>query len=199
MTPIVHPNEADERPPSVEREQRPGELPRTAPLIPPKGAIEAREAREATPTGVPLAAPPTPPRPPLPAQPRRGPSGWRWALGIGLAILGGLSWFPLGFAVAYVVNTGAGDLSTLGALLVAALPAVTCLVAGWLLRSWWGLAAAAVVFVAVSALSWVLFVGGGPAGMAFLTIEFVLFVVVPAIVMSTIGTVLGIYTTGRRE
>ena len=70
----------------------------------------------------------------------------------------------------------------------AALPAVMCLVAGWLLRSWWGLVASAVVYVAASAYMWFAFVTNFP-----LPVEFVWYVVLPAVVMSAIGTAIGKY------
>lgn len=121
-------------------------------------------------------------------------------MGIALVVLGGLSWYLYGFVVAafgFRLSEGQDFFTTLVAvvvaMLVAAVPALTCMASGWLLRSWWGLIATAVVYIAVSALLWVLAIGGGPGGMAFWTIEFALYVVVPAVVMSAIGTNIGMY------
>ena len=111
----------------------------------------------------------------------------RWALAIGLTVLGGLSWFPIGFGVA------ASGSNILLQMLVGAIPALTCLAAGWLLRSWVGLVVAAVVYIAVSAVAWVLFVGGGPSGMAFWTTEFAVAAVLPGVVMSAVGAAIGMY------
>ncbi len=118
----------------------------------------------------------------------RRPTARQWLLGLGLTVLGGLAWFIAGFGVA-----GGGVL----AVLVAIVPALTCLAAGWLLGSWWGFIASAAVYVVASAGMWVLAVGGGPAGMAFLTVGFILYVVVPGVVLAAIGTALGMYRPSR--
>ncbi len=102
-----------------------------------------------------------------------------------MTVLGALSWFF------FIWGVASGN--TLIAILSAAVPAVTCLVAGWLLRSWWGLVAAALVYTVVSAPLWTLFGGGGPAGMSFLTFAFALCIVLPAVVMAAIGTAIGMY------
>jgi hypothetical protein len=118
----------------------------------------------------------------------RAPTRGQWLLSLGLSVVGGLAWFIAGFGVA------AGGLV---AVLFGILPALTCLVAGWLLRSWWGLVATAVVYIAVSAVMWVLAVGGGPDGMAFLTVTFALYVVLPGVALSAIGTAIGRDTARR--
>ncbi len=129
----------------------------------------------------------------------QGPTRGRWLLGLGLAVLGGLSWWVYGFAVNAIGFSVSGrDIGTiLLATLVAAVPAVTCLVAGWLLRSWTGLFAATGVYVVVSAFMWVLAIGGGPGGMTFLTGEFALYVVLPGVVLSAIGTLIGMSLVRR--
>lgn len=118
----------------------------------------------------------------------RGPTQAQWLLALGITILGGLAWFIAGFGLA------AGGIV---AVLFAILSALTCLVAGWLLRSWLGLAAAAAVYVVASAVMWVLAVGGGPAGMAFWTGAFALYVVLPGVVLAALGTAFGMYTARR--
>lgn len=197
MTPTEQPKATDERQTAVAQELPPSDLPRTAPLYPPEGTKGTVEARREE---VPPAAPPVPPRGPTAEQQRQTPSAGRWALGIALVVLGGLSWYLYGFVVAafgFRLSEGQDFFTTLVAvvvaMLVAAVPALTCMASGWLLRSWWGLIATAVVYIAVSALLWVLAIGGGPGGMAFWTIEFALYVVVPAVVISAIGTNIGMY------
>lgn len=114
----------------------------------------------------------------------RRPAARQWLLSLGLVILGGLAWIVAGFGIA-----GGG----LVAALFAVLPALTCLVAGRLLGSWFGFIATAGVYVAASAVMWVLAVGGGPAGMAFWSGEFALFVVLPGFLLAAVGTALGMY------
>lgn len=103
---------------------------------------------------------------------------WQVGLGLSLVVLGGLSWLFLG----YGVRNG-----NMLVLLLAAVPALTCLAAGWLMRSWWGLVAAALVYMVVSAPLWYGLSIGAPAT----TADFALYVVLPAVVMSAIGTVIG--------
>ncbi len=114
----------------------------------------------------------------------------QWLLGLGLTVLGGLAWFIAGFGI------GGGGIV---AVLVAIVPALMCLAAAWLLGSWWGFIASAAVYVAASAGMWILAaVGEGAAGIAFLSAEFALYVVLPAVVLAAIGTAIGMYR-GRRE
>jgi len=103
---------------------------------------------------------------------------WEIGLGLGLAVLGGLSWIFFGFGI---VN---GNLLV---IVLAAVPALSCLAAGWLLRSWWGLIASALVYIAISAPLWFRLQIGSPQTSA----DFVLYVVLPAAVMSLIGTAIG--------
>lgn len=140
------------------------------------------------------ASPIEPPRPPAmaPTPPggatrvrrQRMSSGGRWALALVLTVLGGLSWVIVGLGLAGSIMSG----NTLMVIVFAGLPALTCLAAAWLLRSWWGLGAAAVVYVAVTAVMWPL-VGAA----TILSSEFALYVVVPAVVLSVIGTAIGMY------
>lgn len=114
---------------------------------------------------------------------------WFRILGLSLATLGGLSWFIFCWSIVH----GQPQVIILSAVLLAFLPALTCLAAGWLVRSWWGLIAVPAVYVAISAVMWVLLVGGGPADLTFLTADFALYIVVPAVVMAAIGTLIGMF------
>ncbi|MGE5333777.1 MAG: hypothetical protein ACM3N4_03680, partial [Nitrososphaerota archaeon] len=76
-------------------------------------------------------------------------------------------------------------------ILVGAVPALACLAAGWLLRSWWGLAATVIVYLAASALLWFFAIVGVGDVQAWL-VAFPLYAVLPAVVMSAIGTAIGI-------
>lgn len=116
------------------------------------------------------------------------PPGVRWALAIGLTVIGGLSWFVFGWGVA----SG----SFLGILLAAIVPSVTCLAAGWLLRSWWGMAASVVAYVAVSAVMWYWAIVGAGDIQPW-TFQFPLVVVLPGAIMGAIGTAIGMYRAGR--
>ncbi|HEX9037393.1 MAG TPA: hypothetical protein VF808_10430 [Ktedonobacterales bacterium] len=171
MIPEVQAN-VDEQPPIEQAE---------LPTPPPPGARE--EPRREEPL---LATPPAPPRNTTRTRRRQTPSGRRWALSLGLVVLGSLTWFIFGWGMAW----GAPPIVVLSALV----PAVTCLIAGWLLRSWWGGIATAVVYVAASAVMWYWFVAGP---MSFLTVEFALAVVLPAVVMAAIGTAIGMYRFRR--
>jgi hypothetical protein len=106
-----------------------------------------------------------------------------WAAALGLVIVGA-------FLAGVLVPFGSG---MEGAAVVAAiLFAMTWLVAGWLLRSWWGFIAVAVVYVAVAALLRSLFIASVPPELGVLTTRFALDTVLPAFVMSAIGTAIGI-------
>jgi hypothetical protein len=87
-----------------------------------------------------------------------------------------------------LVQAQPGDAASLlpGILYVVVLT-LTCLLAGWLLRSWEGHVAAAVVYVGVAALI-LLALSGGSLGNI---VGFLLYIAVPAVVMSAIGTAIG--------
>ncbi len=150
----------------------------------PDPTIEARQEEQ------PLAAPPVPPPAFAPIAPRgviatsqhevSPAERWRIGLGLGSAAIGGLSWIFFG----YGIRNG-----NLLLFVLALLPALWCLAAGWLLRSWWGLIAAALVYIAVSAPLWYALRIDDPA----MTFDFALYVVLPAVVMSAIGTAIGMY------
>lgn len=112
------------------------------------------------------------------------PTLGRWLLALGLTVVGGLSWFIFGWGLV-------GGPSLL-AVLASILPALTCLAAGWLLRSWWGAIAAAGVYVVVSAVMWV-FIGAG----GWMSVEFLLYAVLPAVVLASIGTAIAMYSDAR--
>ena len=106
--------------------------------------------------------------------PARQPA-WRWAVGIGLPILGALVLVIWGFAI-----VAWGPLAGI-------VPALTCLVAGWLLRSWLGFAVTSVVYVVAGGGMWILAGGGG------LNAEYVWAIVLPGVALAALGTVLGMY------
>ena len=130
------------------------------------------------------APPAAPPRGRIVAREQRRPLSGRWALGLGLVAVGAC-------LVGVLVPFGSG-LDVFG-LPVAILFATTCLVAGWLLRSWWGLIAIPVVYVAVAALMRALFVVNAPPDVGVLTGRFALSVVAPAVALSAIGAAIGMY------
>lgn len=67
------------------------------------------------------------------------------------------------------------------------MPALTCLAAGWLLRSWVGLVVVSVVYVVAGAVMWVLSGGGDLNG------NYVLAIVLPGVALAAIGTAIGMY------
>lgn len=107
----------------------------------------------------------------------------RWIVALGPVLAAG----QLAALVGYV--SSAYVVFTIPPIFYAIVPATTCLLAGWLLRSWWGLVVAPVLYVGAVALMLVLFIG--IAGQ--LPIEFAWYVVLPAVVMSAIGTAIGMY------
>lgn len=185
MLPEEHPNTDGRQ--SIEPGEQPAESPAMAsPALP----VDMVEPRSDDP---PPALAPAPPLTRYVPQREEMSSRGRWALGLGFAVFGGLSWFIFSWSIVY----GQPQVVVLAAVLLGFLPALTCLAGGWLMHSWWGLIAVPAVYVVVSALMWIPLVGGGPAGMTFLTIDFALYVVLPAVVMAAIGTPIGIYRTRR--
>lgn len=178
MTPQVHVNETIET-----GDGKPVETPTPPAAVPAAQAVAPAEIQTAT--------PPTPPCYP-PAAQQRGPSGWRWALAIGLVIIGGLSWFIVGWGIVFAWSNVALGIA------VGALPALTCLAAGWLLRTWWGLVATVVVYLAVSARLWVLAIVGVGDTQAW-AVGFPLYAALPAVVLGVIGTAIGMAIAGRRR
>ncbi len=106
----------------------------------------------------------------------------QWVPAISLVFGGGLlvGLFPLG-----------GGLNPFA--LIPILFAPTCLAASWLLRSWWGIIAPPVVYVAFAALTLLLLRGME----SFNALDFALYIVLPAVVMSVIGTVIGMSRARR--
>lgn len=177
MTPQVHVNETIQT-----GDGKPVETP-----APPAAVPQA-----VTPEWVQTATPPTPPRYPPVAPPRRGPSAGRWALAIGLVLVGGLSWFIFGWGIAF-----AGSNVALG-IAIGAIPALTCLAAGWLLASWARAVVPVIVYLAVSAVMWMLAIVGVGDVQAW-AVGFPLSVVLPAVVLGAIGTAIGMAIAGRRR
>jgi hypothetical protein len=87
-----------------------------------------------------------------------------------------------------------GDtMSILTGSIYAVVLAATCLLAGWLLRSWWGFVLAPVVYAGVTAFAMMMQGGGGfPVG-------FYLYILLPAVLMSAIGTAIGMARARRSE
>ncbi len=83
-------------------------------------------------------------------------------------------------------------------LLIALVFSATCLLAGWLLRSWWGALAATIAYAGPP---FVMFVWSGGYGVGklagWLVIRFTLYILLPAVVMSVIGTVLSMRSASR--
>jgi hypothetical protein len=85
-----------------------------------------------------------------------------------------------------------GDiLGILPGILYAIVIAATCLLAGWLLRSWWGCVVVSIAYLCGFALAIL------PSGVSTV-VGFVLYIVLPAVVMSVIGTVIGMQRARRR-
>ncbi len=187
MTPVAPSNEVVERSPAEAQE-----IPPVPPL---EGSPAARsEAGISLPAGPAATAPTaTPPAPPsYPAAAQRRPSGGRWALGIGLVIFGGLSWFIVGWGLVF-----AGS-NVVMAIAVGTIPALTCLAAAWLLRSWTGAVAVEVVYLAISALMWMWAIVGVGDIQAW-AVAFPLYAALPAVVLGAIGTAIGMAVAGRRS
>ena len=124
----------------------------------------------------------------------------RWVAAFSLVIAGGfLATRPIG--VAFMGEPEGEAWSVISRVLVgilfASVLAGTCLLAGWLLRSWWGLVLAPVVYVGVAALTSQLF--GGVYNWSIWLLGFALYIVLPAAGMSAIGTIIGMYSAERDE
>lgn len=116
-----------------------------------------------------------------------------WIVAIGLMIATGYLAGITG--VAY--TGGSTAFRVIFGILNALALASTCLLSGWLLRSWQGLVVIPLVYAGVAALIVYRFGHGGVGLMPVLTAGFALYVVLPAVVMSAIGTAIGMYTTVR--
>lgn len=71
-------------------------------------------------------------------------------------------------------------------------PALTCLAAAWLLRSWVGLVVTSVVYVVIGGIMWVLAVSDA------LNLNYVWAIVLPGVVLAALGTALGMYLSRSR-
>jgi hypothetical protein len=116
-----------------------------------------------------------------------------WIASLGPVIAGGFLTQPLGNMPGMLgMQAMQGDvLGILPGILYAIVLAATCLLAGWLLRSWWGFVVAPIVYAGVAAL--VSQSIGGASDWPIWTVGFVLYIVLPAVVMSAIGTAIGMY------
>ena len=97
----------------------------------------------------------------------------------------------LASSLAYLPGMQLGVWYVVSGILAAILLAVTCLLGGWLLRSWWGLVVVPVVYAGIPALVSQL-MGGTISGDVW-PVGFALYIVLPAVVMSAIGTAIGMY------
>lgn len=122
----------------------------------------------------------------------------RWVAAVSLVIAGGfLAARPIGVAFMGEPEEEAWSIISrmLVGILFASVLAGTCLLASWLLRSWWGLALGTVVYVGVAALTSQLF--GGVYNWSTWVVGFVIYIVLPAVGMSAIGTIIGMYSAER--
>lgn len=121
----------------------------------------------------------------------------RWVAALALVIAGGLlaSDGPIGLAYA---GSLIGDVMiNITGILLAIGVGATCLLAGWLWRSWWGFLMAPIVYVGVAALVSQPYAGWGNWA-AWWTMGVVEYIIAPAVVMSAIGTIIGMYRAGQR-
>ena len=102
-----------------------------------------------------------------------------------------------GYLAPNVVYIQGDAVSILTGSIFAIVLAATCLLAGWLLRSWWGFVLVPVVYAGVTFLTSIGFSGLGGIDWAFWTRGFALYIVLPAVVMSAIGTAIGMYRARR--
>lgn len=117
-----------------------------------------------------------------------------WIVAIGMMIAAGYLAGITG--VAY--TGGSTVFRVLFGILNAIVIAAVCLLAGWLLRSWQGFVATPLVYAGVAALMAFRFGNGGVGLLPVLTGGFVLYIVLPAVVMSAIGTASGMLRVRRR-
>lgn len=112
---------------------------------------------------------------------RSSPS--QWALALSLPSAGGF------FAGLYYFSAS----TSLFDATVVLLASVTCLLAGFVLRSWLKLLVAPVAYLALTTFVSLYWVG------ADFGLDFALFVALPAVLMSALGTALGMYASRRKE
>lgn len=111
----------------------------------------------------------------------------RWIAALGPVIAAGYLAPP----VAYIPGFQGNILGVLPFLFYAIVLAAACLLSGWLLRSWWGFVVGSVVYAAVAAFASLWF--GGFGDMQVWPVGYVLYILLPALAMSAIGTAIGMY------
>ncbi len=95
-------------------------------------------------------------------------------------------------------NPTAGALELMPGIAYAIALSLTCLLAGWLLRSWLGFLIAVIVYVAAASL--ILTSSGGGGTLLFASLGVWLYIVLPAAVMSAVGTLIGMWRArGARQ
>ncbi len=124
-----------------------------------------------------------------------GVPGHRWIPSLGLTLVGG---FFAGLDAPFVIGLVANP-PFLPFTLLPTLFAVTCAIAGWLLRSRWGLVAVPALYVVAAAVVSLLTVNQEPyrgvADWAAAAGWFALWVILPAVLMCAIGTTIGMYAS----
>jgi hypothetical protein len=118
----------------------------------------------------------------------------RWIAALAAVIAGGFLTQHLGNMPGLIgMQAVPGDVVGLfPGMLYAVVLAATCLLAGWVLRSWWAGLVALLVYAGVAALV-SLSIGGGIGNWSAWTVAFALYIVLPAAVMSAIGPAIGRY------
>ena len=121
----------------------------------------------------------------------------QWIAALAAVIAGGFLTQHLGNMPGLIaMQAEPGDVvGVLPGILYAAVLAVTCLLAGWVLRSWWAVLVAPIVYAGVSVLESLAFGGLGDWSI-WTTAGFGLYIVLPALVMSAIGAAIGRYRAG---
>ncbi len=120
----------------------------------------------------------------------------RWISGLSLVIAGEYLIQFQGQLPGLILHEGP-VLDYLPAFPFAVMIAVTCLLAGWLLRSWWGCVVVSIVYIGGAALGLLPYIGF--SFLSTLVVGSVLFIVLPAVAMSIIGTVIGKQRARRKE
>jgi len=120
----------------------------------------------------------------------------RWISALSLAITGGFVTLLFNSNIPGLITQTGSVLEYLTVILFAFVFAVTCLLAGWLLRSWWGCVVVSIAYVCGSAL---LIMNFARVSFSIMVVWFVLYSILPAVVMSVIGTVIGKHRDRLRE
>lgn len=116
----------------------------------------------------------------------------RWIAALAPVVAAGLLSFQLGNMPGMLgmrIPAGTAGWSALPGVLYATVLAATCLLAGWLLRSWWALVVAPLAYAVAAAVVSQIFAAAEPSNVW--TLGFALYILAPAVVMAAIGTAIG--------